>query len=73
MTIENAKALQERLADETIAQVQVQGGKELADACIHSIAIARKAWGVLADETANRHAHSGNKRGVLAAWERERT
>ena len=32
----------------------MQGGKELADACIHSIAIAKKAWGVPADETANR-------------------
>ena len=39
MTIENAKVLQERLADEAIAQVQVQGSKELADACIHSIGI----------------------------------
>ena len=47
MTIENAKVLQERLADEAIAQVQVQGSKELADACIHSM-------GIPADETANR-------------------
>ena len=54
MTIENAKVLQERLADEAIAQVQVQGGKELADACIHSIGIVGKAWGIPADETANR-------------------
>ena len=46
MTIENAKVLQERLAEEAAAQVQVQGGKELADACIHSIGIARKAWGI---------------------------
>ena len=74
MTIENAKVLQERLADEAIAQVQVQGGKELADACIHSIGIARKAWGIPADETANRqNAHSENKCGVFAAWERKRT
>ena len=54
MTIENAKVLQERLADEAIAQVQVQGGKELADACIHSIGIVGKAWGISANETANR-------------------
>ncbi len=55
MTIENAKVLQERLAEEAAAQVQVQGSKELADdACIHSIGIARKAWGIPADETANR-------------------
>ena len=54
MTIENAKVLQERLAEEAAAQVQVQGGKELADACIHSIGIARKVWGIPADETANR-------------------
>ena len=54
MTIENAKVLQERLAEEAAAQVQVQGGKELADACIHSIGIARKAWGISANETANR-------------------
>ncbi len=54
MTIENAKVLQERLADEAIAQVQVQGGKELADTCIHSISIVGKAWGIPADETANR-------------------
>ena len=46
MTIENAKVLQERLADEAIAQVQVQGSKELADACIHSIGIVGKAWGM---------------------------
>ena len=60
--------------EQTAAQVHMQGGKELADACIHSIAIAKKAWGVPADETANRqNVHSGNKRGVLAAWERERT
>ena len=58
MTIENAKVLQERLADEAIAQVQVQGSKELADACIHSIGIVGKAWGIPADETANRQAHA---------------
>ena len=58
MTIENAKVLQERLAEEAAAQVQVQGGKELADACIHSIGIARKAWGIPADETANRQTHA---------------
>lgn len=54
MTIENAKVLQERLAEEAAAQVQVQGGKELAGACIHSIGIVGKAWGIPADETANR-------------------
>lgn len=59
MTIENAKVLQERLAEEAAAQVQVQGSKELADdACIHSIGIARKAWGIPADETANRQTHA---------------
>ena len=58
MTIENAKVLQERLADEAIAQVQVKGSKELADACIHSTAIARKARGIPADETANRQTHA---------------
>ena len=58
MTIENAKVLQERLADEAIAQVQVQGGKELADACIHSIGIVGKAWGIPADETENRQTHA---------------
>ena len=74
MTIENAKVLQERLADEAIAQVQVQGSKELADACIHSIGIVGKAWGIPADETANRQTlRRKNKRGVLATWERERT
>ena len=75
MTIENAKVLQERLAEEAAAQVQVQGGKELADACIHSIGIVGKAWGIPADETANRQTHTRrkNKRGVLAMWERERT
>ena len=61
MTIENAKVLQERLADEAIAQVQVQGSKELADACIHSIGIVGKAWGIPADETANRQAHAQEK------------
>lgn len=45
MTIENAKVLQERLAEEAAAQVQVQGGKELADACIHSIGNRQKSVG----------------------------
>ena len=58
MTIENAKVLQERLAEEAAAQVQVQGGKELADACIHSIGIVGRAWGIPADETANRQSHA---------------
>ena len=69
MTIENAKVLQERLADEAIAQVQVQGSKELADACIHSVGIARKAWGIPADETANRQ-NTRAGRTNAACWRR---
>ena len=58
MTIENARALQEQLANEAIAQLQRNGSKELADDCIRSIAIVGKAWGIPADETAHRQAHA---------------
>ena len=51
MTIENAKALQEQLANEAIVQQQKNGSKELAGSCIQSIAIVGKAWGIPADET----------------------
>ena len=34
MTIENARALQEQLANEAIVQQQKNGSKELADDCI---------------------------------------
>lgn len=54
MTIENAKVLQEQLAEEAAAQVQMQGRKELADTCIHSIGIVGRAWGIPTDETENR-------------------
>ena len=39
MTIENARVLQEQLANEAIVQQQKNGSKELADDCIQSIAI----------------------------------
>ena len=68
MTIENARVLQEQLANEAIVQQQKNGSKELADDCIQSIAIVGKAWGIPADDT-----HSRNKHGVLAALNRERT
>ena len=54
MTIENARALQERLAAEAIAQLRKNGSKALANDCIRSIAIVGKAWGIPADETARR-------------------
>ena len=54
MTIENARALQEQLANEAIAQLRKNGSKELADDCIRSIAVVGKAWGIPADETARR-------------------
>ena len=79
MTIENAKVLQERLADEAIAQVQVQGSKELADACIHSIGIVGNDFRDIqffrspTKRQTGRHMRRKNKRGVLATWERERT
>ena len=57
MTIENARALQERLTNEAIVQ-QKNGSKELADDCIRSIAVVGKAWGIPADETAHRQAHA---------------
>ena len=56
MTIENARALQEQLANEAIAQLRKNGSNELADDCIRSIAIVGKAWGIPADETTRRQA-----------------
>ena len=75
MTIENARALQEQLANEAIVQQQKNGGKELADDCVQSIAVVGKAWGIPADEAARRkaRAHSRSKRGTLATLGRERT
>ena len=43
MTIENARALQEQLANEAIAHLQENGSKELADDCVRSIAVVGKA------------------------------
>ena len=66
MTIENARVLQEQLANEAIAHLQENGSKELADDCIRSIAVVGKVWGIPADETAHcRHAHSRSKRSTL--------
>ena len=53
MTIENARVLQEQLANEAIAHLQENGSKELADDCVQSIAVVGKAWGIPADETAH--------------------
>ena len=58
MTIENARVLQEQLANEAIVQQQKNGSRELADDCIQSIAIVGKAWGIPADETARRQARA---------------
>ena len=58
MTVENARALQEQLANEAIAQLRKNGSKELADDCIRSITIVGKAWGIPADETAHRQARA---------------
>ena len=52
MTIENARVLQEQLANEAFVQ-QKNRNKELADDCIRSIAVVGKAWGIPADETAH--------------------
>ena len=43
MTIENARVLQEQLANEAIAHLQENGSKELADDCVRSIAVVGKA------------------------------
>ena len=43
MTIENARALQEQLANEAIAQLRKNGNKECVDDCIQSIAVVGKA------------------------------
>ena len=43
MTIENARALQEQLANEVIAQLRKNGNNELVDDCIQSIAVVGKA------------------------------
>ena len=53
MTIENARALQEQLANEAIAQLRKNGNNELVDDCIQSIAVVGKAWGIPADEAAH--------------------
>lgn len=58
MTIENARALQEQLANEAIAQLRKNRNNELVDDCIQSIAIVGKAWGIPADETARRQARA---------------
>ena len=54
MTIENARALQEQLANEAIAQLRKNGNNELVDDCIQSIAVVGKAWGIPGGETARR-------------------
>ena len=43
MTIENARALQEQLANEAIVRQRKNESKELADDCIRSIAVVGKA------------------------------
>ena len=43
MTIENARALQEQLANKAIAQLRKNGNSELIDDCILSIAVVGKA------------------------------
>ena len=43
MTIENARALQEQLANKVIAQLRKNGNNELVDGCIQSIAVVGKA------------------------------
>ena len=58
MTIENARALQEQLANEAIIRQRKNESKELADDCIRSIAIVGKAWGIPADEMAHRQARA---------------
>ncbi len=58
MTIENARALQEQLANEAIIRQRENESKELADDCIRSIAVVGKAWGIPADETARRQARA---------------
>ena len=75
MTIENARALQEQLANEAIVQQQKNGSKELADDCIRSIAVVGKAWGIPADETARRQerARQEHTRHVGDAGPRENT
>ena len=75
MTIENARVLQEQLANEAIAHLQENGSKELADDCVRSIAVVGKAWGIPADETAHRQARAQQKqtRHVGDAGPRENT
>ena len=43
MTIENARVLQEQLADEAITQLWKNSSKELVDDCIRSIAVVGNA------------------------------
>ena len=69
MTIENARALQEQLANEAIIRQRKNESKELADDCIRSIAVVGKAT----KRHAGKHAHSRSKRGTLATLGRERT
>ena len=72
MTIENARVLQEQLANEAIVQQQKNGSRELADDCIQSIAIVGKAWGIPADETTRwQHAQQKQTRRVGGAEPRE--
>ena len=75
MTIENAKALQEQLANEAIVQQQKNESKELAGSCIQSIAIVGKAWGIPADETTRWQVYAQQKqtRRVGDAGPRENT
>ena len=74
MTIENARALQEQLANEAIVQ-QKNGSEELAGNCIRSIAVVGKAWGIPADETTRWQVHAQQKqtRRVGDAEPRENT
>ena len=66
MTIENARVLQEQLANEAIAHLQENGSKELADDCVRSIAVVGKAWGIQPTKRhTGRHAYSRSKRSTL--------
>ena len=66
MTIENARVLQEQLANEAIAHLQENGSKELADDCVRSIAVVGKAWGIQPTKRhTGRHAHRRSTRSTL--------
>ena len=74
MTLENARVLQEQLANEAIAHLQENGSKELADDCVRSIAVVGKAWGIPADETTRwQHAQQKQTRRVGGAEPRGNT